>query len=168
MTCCESVRILPLAALVGLGFGASTAVANDAWVFDVSAYPTRVVVNHLSSQVYGAVPPGTGTGEVKVDTFVMAHGEDVPLPVYDSDGATAAENEIFWSVALERADCAYHPPSSVIIVDFVGRTLVADWSSCHYPGPADLRFRVTVVAVRGAGTVSVDRTSFGRVKAGYR
>jgi hypothetical protein len=165
---CESIRVLPLVALAGLLLGAATAAANDAWVLDVSAYPTEVVVNHVASQVYGAVPPGQGTGEVKVETYVLANGEDVPLPAYDSDGTPAAENEIFWSVALERADCAYHPPSSVILLDFVGRTLAADWSSCHNPGPSDLRFRVTVVAVRGAGSVSVDPTSFGRVKAEYR
>jgi hypothetical protein len=125
-------------------------------------------VSHSSSQVYGALPPGPGNGEVKVQTCVVSPDEDVPLPVYDSDGTPAAEDEIFWTVALERADCPYHPPTSVVVVTFTGRTLSADWSSCHNPGPADLRFRVTVVAVRRAGGVAVDRTTFGHTKATYR
>jgi len=164
----ERMRTVLAVAWAGALLCAATAAANDAWVLDVSAYPTEIVVNHLSSQVYGAVPSGPGTGEVKVETAVLASGEDVPLPVYDSDGTPAAADEIFWSVALERVDCPYHPPSSVVLVSFAGRTLTADWSSCHNPGPTDLRFRVTVVAVRGAGGVSVERSGFGRVKAAYR
>jgi len=164
----ESLRVLPLVALTGLLCGAASAAASDVWVLDLSAYPTHVVVDHASSEVYGAVPAGPGTGEVKVQTYAMTHGDDVPLPVYDSDGLPAAENEIFWSIALERADCPTHPPSSVIIVDFTGRTLAADWSSCHNPGPTDLSFRVTVVAVRGAGATAAEGTSFGRLKADYR
>lgn len=168
MTHGHRADVVRLLAAAGVLLGATTVAAEDVWLFDVSAYPTEVVVSHVTCGIYGAVTPGPGDGEVKVETSVVAPGEDVPLPAYDSDGAHAAEDEILWTVALERADCPYHPPTSVILVDFTGRTLTADWSSCHNPGPADLRFRVTVVAVRGSGGVAVDRRSFGATKADYR
>ncbi len=142
--------------------------AGDHWVIDTSGYPTVVAVFRVASQVWGSVPVASGTGEVAVEVVVLADGESVPLPTYASDGASAAESEVFWTLALESAICEYQPPSSAIEASFSGRELFADWSSCHNPGPSDLRFRATVIAVRGAAPSPVEGDSFGGVKARYR
>ena len=165
------LRIVSGIALLALGLPVlvpSPAAALDQWVFDLEGYPSRLAVFRVASGLYGAPPAAAGTGEVVVESHVLADGELVPLPVYPSDGAVAAETEVFWTVALESAVCPTHPPSSSIEVLFSGRELVAEWSSCHNPGPTDLRFRVTVVAVRAAGSVGVEDRGFGAVKSGYR
>lgn len=161
----------PLPALLGLlltVLAPAAGRAYDAWVFDISGCPTEIRFHHVQAEIYGAFPPGAGNGEVKVETHVLEGGETVPLPVYDSDGTEAGEEEVFWTVSLEDAVCSYHPPASIVELRFAGRTLDPEWSSCHNPGPSELRFRVTVVAVRGAGPVGVDTGSFGSVKAGFR
>lgn len=161
----------PLPALLGLlltALAPSAARAYDAWVLDVSGCPDEVRFRHVQAEFYGTLPTTAGSGEVKVETHVLEDGQTVPLPVYDSDGTSAGEEEVFWTVSLEDAVCLTHPPASLIELRFTGRTLDAEWSSCHNPGPTELRFRITVVAVRGADPVGLDDGSFGRVKAEFR
>jgi hypothetical protein len=163
-------RFLPaLLALCSVPALISPAVggAADMWVLEHNAI-TEIRVSHILTTVHGTLPTAKGDGEVLVEVHVLEDGDTIPLPVYPSDGATALEEELFWTMALEDVECLTHPPSSAIEANFVGRTLSAEWSSCHNPGPTDLKFRVTVVAVRSSGSIAVDSESFGRVKSRYR
>jgi hypothetical protein len=146
----------------------SQAGAFDVWVIDTPFCTTEVGVRHVVTEIYGTLPSTPGTGEVKVEQHVLSDGEVIPLPAFDSDGRVALDGELFWTVALEAAICDYQPPSSAIEVRFVGRTLQGEWSSCHNPGPTDLRFRVTVVAVRGPDPTAVESETFGRAKSRFR
>ena len=158
----SALPALLLLALAGIVIPSSAQAQVDRWGF---CNPD--LLRRFESVIWGTQPSAPGTGEVVVVQHVLSSGQTFPLPTYPSDGATAQEDELFWTTSIESIDGFFQGcelPIENLFVTFAGRRM----NSTGLAGTF-LTFRVTVVAVRKVPPpTSTKSTTFGEVKGIFR
>ena len=157
-----------LAVMLVLLSATSALAQSDSWRIGFLDTPSAIHlgVQKLESNVWGTLPTGTGSREVVVQQVLLADGATLGLPAYPSDGVTAEENEVFWTVQLEDINLLHQGDwLCTLSAVFNGRTLSVTSSRPTEFAPV---FRVTVVAVRSSGVVESETSTLSGVKNLYR
>jgi hypothetical protein len=181
-------RLLFATAVLCLAFFPMEAHGQSLWSWSQWATGLSTPANPSatpSTYLYGNVPSGQTVGEVAVTQAVIRQGDTVPAPTY-SDGTSAANDEVFWTASLWRAQFGSAPCIAWPILSdgdgceiaFSGRTLshahavVMSGGHCvsDFVGwpTDDVQVLVTVVAVRQALPVGTERKTWGSLKLHYR
>lgn len=119
-----------------------------------------MVAFHLGAQYSQAV---TQTPEIAIDTGLITHGEQVPLPYY-ADGTQASQEECVWLLSPSVLHTGHNSTLGFFltaddsrIVHFEQRTIEGYYF--------DSTARYLIVGVREAGPTSTQPTTWGKVKA---